>query len=250
MDKIQASIVNCYYIYHSCFILELEDCYMMFDYWKYIQNFEKDDVDFEKLITKINDSGKKIYIFFSHAHSDHFNPQVFEFGFSNAQYILSRDIKKEVNKKEGIVFMKHRDEIKVDDLEIAAFFSTDEGVAFLIKKEQISIFHAGDLHWWAWNSDTEDEAKNMETSFKKTIDIIVEKATKDIDIAFFPVDDRLEENYHLGGEYFIQKLNPKIFIPMHFCEIFKTTKIFKDDFQSKFPNTNIISISKNNEKLI
>jgi L-ascorbate metabolism protein UlaG (beta-lactamase superfamily) len=37
-----------------------------------------------------------------------------------------------------------------------------------------------------------------------------------IDIAFFPVDPRLKDNYHLGGEYFLQAIKPRIFIPMHF----------------------------------
>jgi L-ascorbate metabolism protein UlaG (beta-lactamase superfamily) len=39
---------------------------------------------------------------------------------------------------------------------------------------------------------------------------------KNIDIAFIPVDPRLEENYDLSAKYFANKINAQVIIPMHF----------------------------------
>ena len=51
---------------------------------------------------------------------------------------------------------------------------------------------------------------------------------EEIDVAFFPVDSRLEEFYYLGGNYFIETLSPKLFIPMHFGDNVKVTQDFAE----------------------
>jgi len=68
-----------------------------------------------------------------------------------------------------------------------------------------------------------------------------------IDTAFFPVDGRLEDNYLCGGQYFIEQLNPKVFIPMHFWEDFNITKEFKKS--QNHISTTIIEINHSNEIL-
>ena len=86
--------------------------------------------------------------------------------------------------------------------------------------------------------------REMENAFKSIIGNITAVNT-DIDIAFFPVDGRLEDNYILGGQYFIEKLKPKIFIPMHFWEDFKLTSDFKKS--QEHTDTNVIEIRHNNQ---
>jgi len=68
-----------------------------------------------------------------------------------------------------------------------------------------------------------------ERDFKYEIDKIKDEK---IDIAFFPVDPRLEEFSHLGGEHFIKTMSPKLFIPMHFGDSFSVCKDFADKVQN------------------
>ena len=56
----------------------------------------------------------------------------------------------------------------------------------------------------------------------------IEKLKKEepIDIAFFPVDPRLEEFYYIGGEYFAKNIQPVLIIPMHFGDALDITRQF------------------------
>ena len=88
----------------------------------------------------------------------------------------------------------------------------------------LTIFHAGDLNWWHWKEDSLDEQALAESSFKAHIEKL--KGEKCIDIAFFPVDPRLQEFFYIGGEYFAKEISPKLFIPMHFGDNVAITKKF------------------------
>ena len=65
------------HIAHCGVLIETPSCYLLFDYYK-------------GPIPQIK-QGKPLYIFVSHFHKDHFNPKIF--GFKNAFFILSDDIK-------------------------------------------------------------------------------------------------------------------------------------------------------------
>ena len=52
------------YIEHSSFLVEMESCYLLFDY-------------FQGEIPGM-DAGKELYVFVSHRHGDHFSPVIFE----------------------------------------------------------------------------------------------------------------------------------------------------------------------------
>jgi organic radical activating enzyme len=69
-----------------------------------------------------------------------------------------------------------------------------------------------------------------------------------IDIAFFQVDPRLEENYDLGAEYFIYEIKPKLFVPMHFRENHGVTKKFSD--KNREADTTVLEICKDGEELL
>lgn len=184
------------YLYHSGFCVETEHHFLVFDYYQ----------------GPIQLSDKAIYVFSSHSHPDHFNPIIFEWQKKrpDIHYILSSDIKipSEVSNTQSL---SPYAEIHVNDLITRAYNSTDIGVSYLVECEGIRIFHAGDLNWWYW-IDTPEEMEKAETGFKDEIQKIKGEA---IDIAFFPVDPRLEENYSAGAEHFIQEVHPQILIPMH-----------------------------------
>jgi len=214
------------HIYHSGFTVETEDYFLVFDYYK----------------GNISLSNKKNIVFSSHGHADHFNPDIFQWSKKHPDitYVLSSDIKAESSSNTYI--MNPYESLVIDDINIKSFGSTDLGLSFLVKVDSKTIFFAGDLNWWYWDDDSEDEKLRMEKAFKDEINKIKGES---IDIAFFPVDHRLKDSFHIGGEYFIRELSPKVFIPMHFGDNFETTKHFIQKVTSS--STQIIEIYKRNQ---
>lgn len=244
--------VKTYFVNHSCFILELKDCYIMFDYYKHYNYENGQDIDFDNMLENILKSNKAFYIFASHGHGDHFNKKIFDFNSPNTFYILSDDIKSNIEKiniqneiMDKIKFVSPGQVLNIGDLKIYSFASSDLGLSFIIEIEDITIFYAGDLNWWAWSDDTAEEAKYMEDLFKGIMNDII-NTNKSIDIAFFPVDPRLEENYDWGANYFIKHMNPKNFIPMHIGNETNITKLFFDKYKNIYPDTKIYTIDSVN----
>jgi L-ascorbate metabolism protein UlaG (beta-lactamase superfamily) len=237
--------VNVNYLFNSSFIVETKNYLIVFDYYK--DSVEKGNKNKANGAISINDlsTDKKILVFVSHSHADHYNPIIFKWAdkFSNIQYILSSDIKTEKLEKK-IYMIAPYEEIMLDDVYIKAYGSTDIGVSFLIKVDSIAIFHAGDLNWWYWKDDSKTEIENAEIWYKAEVSKIKEES---IDIAFFPVDPRLEDKYYLGGEYFIDETSPKTFIPMHFGENYDITKQFAKMMKKKA--TRVIEITHRGEQI-
>jgi L-ascorbate metabolism protein UlaG (beta-lactamase superfamily) len=206
------------YIGHSSFLMEWENCYWLFDYYK---------GNIPQMNTK-----KKIFLFVSHKHGDHFNPEIFKLSNndSNIEYVLSSDVKltKDTNAKLGItdevlkriVSVKPSKEYEFQDgsnnlIILKTLKSTDCGIAFLLQYQGKTIYHAGDLNLWVWKEETKQYNNNMTALFDKEMEIL-----KDIpiDIAFAPLDPRQEEWYHLGLDKLLDTTKVSYVFPMHFWD--------------------------------
>lgn len=245
---LRGDFMKIYFIYHSCFVVETKSSFLMFDYYKNKKD-KSSDFDFVVLMNNIFESEKPLYVFSSHSHHDHFNKEILKWHEmkKNIHYILSYDIKIK-NPEMNYYFMKTNTELHINNLKILSYGSTDEGISFTVEVDHRRIFHAGDLNWWKWSEDTLSEEKAMEEAFKNIVDDIKGKRNV-ISVAFFPVDYRLEENYDCGGEYFIRKIKPRTFIPMHFWDEFDISHKFKITHQEKFPSTKIVEIRHPNQLL-
>ncbi|MBU3145701.1 MBL fold metallo-hydrolase [Clostridium sp. CF012] len=244
MEKIKAKI---YYIYHSGFAIKTENHFLVFDYYK--EPMENDVT--HKPLTILSPENikqmKNVFVFASHSHEDHFNPSILDFENYNSsiKYIFSSDIA--INKnKPSYNFIEEDQEITFEDLYVKAYGSTDIGISFLVKVDGLTIFHAGDLNLWHWKEDSLEEQSLAESSFKAHIDKLREE--KSIDIAFFPVDPRLQESYYVGGEYFAKEIQPKLLIPMHFGEDIAITSEFADKMRKQ--NINAVQINHSGQKII
>jgi len=221
MKEVEAKI---YYIYHSGFAIKTKNHFLIFDYYKEpLENYDdnrSEVLSFENIKEK-----KNVYVFSSHSHADHFNSSILEWEKcnKNIQYILSDDIKADKNKT-NYRFIKEGQEILLENVYVKAYGSTDIGISFLVKVDGLTIFHAGDLNWWHWKDDSLEEQNEAKSLFKAHIEKL--KQEKSIDIAFFPVDPRLQEFYYIGGKYFAEKIHPKLLIPMHFGNDVSITKEF------------------------
>ena len=186
------------FIEHSSFMVEMEQNVLLFDYYQgEIPSF---------------DGSKTLYVFASHSHADHYDPAIWKLKeqYKDIHYILSDDIKD----NEGAVVMKAHEKKEVAGIEIETLRSNDMGVAFLVKVEGKTIYHAGDLNWWWWDQYTPQQSLQMEKDFKAQID----KFDKNlhIDAAFLPLDIRLkEEGFFLGFDYYMRRWDIKMAFPMH-----------------------------------
>ena len=216
-----------YYIYHSAFAIELEKSILIFDFYKFPNNIRKEKEEFFNRFIKRND--KKVYIFSTHSHSDHFNKEILTWleMNENIKYILSDDIR--IYKHKNFYFTKEDDSFELDNLKISTFGSTDLGSSFYINTENKNIFHSGDLHFWHWEDDTPEEEKSMYDAYIFQLERI--KKLDRIDIAFVPVDPRLGVNTLEGVELFYKILKPKIIIPMHFSDDYSQMKNFIEKFR-------------------
>jgi L-ascorbate metabolism protein UlaG (beta-lactamase superfamily) len=229
------NIVKIYYIYHSGFAVETENHVLIFDYYKEAKENKNAPVISEKYIR----CKKNIFVFSSHSHGDHFNRKIYNWKSynKNIHYILSSDIK-DIDLHANCFIMSENEEKHIEDVYIRAYGSTDIGISFLVKVDNRTIFHAGDLNWWHWKEDSAVDNKLAEGAFKAQIEKL--KVDIPIDIAFFPVDPRLEEYYYIGGQYFAEKIHPKLFVPMHFADNLSITKEFSTKIKNLNVNTAII----------
>lgn len=226
------------YIDHSGFLVETDHSYLLFDYWK----GEIPSLSYEK----------ELYIFSSHIHHDHYTKDIFrlENKCRKVCYVLSSDIKRGSSfwkKAENVIFMKPHGKKTVDECRITTLTSTDEGVAFLVEVEGKVIYHAGDLHWWDWPGEPEEENKRMEVLYKKELETL---KPNQIDCAFVVLDPRQEESGALGMDYFMKKAGARYVFPMHCWEEYSIIKNYKDKNDNRFLTSRIMNITGPGQKFV
>lgn len=210
------------YLYHDGFAVELDGHCLIFDYYKNEPKggrFAHGYVNPDELL-----QFQKVTVFASHKHQDHFNPCIFGWRrtMSHINYVLSSDIRTD---KEAS-FISPGQTIEVDGLRVSALESTDEGVAFLVKSDDTCIYHAGDLNWWHWEGELDCANREMARRYKEQIDQL---RGEKIDVAFVPVDSRLEGAYLLGMDYFMRNVGARIAVPMHFWDDYSVCARMKAD---------------------
>ena len=191
------------YLDHSGFAVDLGDKLLIFDYYR------------GELPAGTSD--RKLYVFSSHAHYDHFQKKIFTWSRDrDVTYILSKDIRKNAAAKnapgEGVYYLAPRQELTLDGLSVRTLRSTDAGVAFLVETEGKTIYHAGDLNWWHWEEESRVYNEMMKRNYRYEIGKIEGQA---IDVAFVPLDPRQEEQYYWGMDYFMKHTDTKVVFPMH-----------------------------------
>lgn len=191
------------YIHHSSFLVEMDSAYLLFDYFEGMLPLMKPE--------------KPLFVFASHRHGDHFSPIIFEFAerHPNIHFFLSDDIwRKRVPASllEVTTFCPPHQEFTLGNLTVETLRSTDEGVAFWIQLDGKSIYHAGDLNDWFWASEGDAWNTSVHAAYCAEIDRLQGRAA---DLAFVPLDPRLETGYHLGMDYFLSRVTAVNIFPMH-----------------------------------
>lgn len=245
------------YIHHSSFSVESDDVVLLFDYFKgNIPQF---------------DSKKHLFVFASHKHQDHFDLSIFDLAktYPHITYVLSDDIRMDeaymdkkqipevcrknirmVGQNEVInlpIFKKvsaaldSSDTIKEPNLQIETLASTDEGIAFIITLGNKVIYHAGDLNWWSWDGETQDEYMDITNRFQKEMAKIKDR---EFDIAFVPLDPRQEDRFWWGFDYFMKTTKTKLVFPMHFWKDYTIINKLKSMEKAKEYSDRVVDIKE------
>lgn len=197
------------YIDHSGFFLEGEQTCLLFDYYQ------------GPLPAPAK--GKRLNIFASHHHPDHYVAEIFRYGegVPETRYFLGSDITLNARNRQmmGIddaIFQRcrrmHRDDqLRENGVSVRALRSTDMGAAFCVECEGKHIYHAGDHNLWIWREDPSFDRAQIERFYFE-----IEKLRGwRIDAAFLPLDPRLGEEYWRGFDAFARLLEPRFLFPMH-----------------------------------
>ena len=204
------------YLHHSGFLVELETCCLIFDY-------------FEKGLTRLPD--KPVIVFASHAHHDHYDPGVFRIAEGrDVTAVLSKDIpaRRRPREIEVLPVSARRDYALPFGIRLTTLLSTDAGVAFCLHTPEGCVYHAGDLNEWVWAGESAHYNRQMTGNYRHEIDLLTGTP---IDCAFVPLDPRQEDDYARGLLYVLKTLAPKTVFPMHYWE---TPEII-DRFLREYP---------------
>lgn len=200
---------------HSCVLIELSHHSLLFDCYDTIPDIDRN---------------KPLYIFHSHGHYDHYNHKVFNIVHPDKHYILSDDI----YTKEDVLRVSPHHTYRIDGISIKTLFSTDLGVAFIIHCEGQVIYFAGDLNWWHWEGEPEEDNLWQKKHYLEEI----QKIQEPIDLACIVVDDRQEKDMYLGIDAFLKYNKTRYVLPIHYFKHYRISEMLKgESFDSKNQTT-------------
>ena len=206
-----------WYLYHSGFAVATPRHFLIFDYWR-----DRPEGNTRSLSAGVVEPGelrgRDVLVFVSHGHGDHLNPKIFGWRkeIGSIRYILSDDCRAPAGVT-GVLRIGPDETRDGGDFTVRTLPSTDIGVAFLINTDGMTVFHAGDLNWWHWEGEPDDDNRHMGEAFRRQIDRLRDIP---IDLAFFPLDPRLEDQYAWGLDYFMRTTRTGVVFPMHFGDDF------------------------------
>ncbi len=186
------------YLDHSGFFAELERHCILFDWWR-------------GALPEVP-AGKALIVCVSHAHEDHFRRSIFsELDEKAALFLVGADVPAPDDAR-VFTFSGGETTRPLPGVSVSALRSTDEGVAFLLTLEGLTIYHAGDLHWWHWEGEPAEWNREMAVHFKA---FTAPLKGRRIDLAFLPLDPRLASAADRGIEYYFSLADIRHVLPMH-----------------------------------
>ena len=149
--------------------------------------------------------------FVSHGHEDHYWPAIRRWHEEGLCALVSGE-----GLAIGGICLKRGERADVLGAHVQAFGSTDAGSSFLACVDGMKIYHAGDFNLWSWRDEsTPLEIAEADRAFS---DMLADLKDLRPDVAFFPVDPRMQTDYDEGALRFAQAVRPRRLIPMHFWD--------------------------------
>lgn len=188
--------VDVHYLGHSGFAVDTGVKVLVFDYWETANQLIKAVAGSEE---------RKLFFFSSHNHHDHYDRSIEKYK-REAGYLGHFA---GWNRPGGdLIYVTPHTWTELGGTRVYSLVSNDTGAAFLVSADGLNIFHGGDLAGW------EDETSE---SFDREIDHIKDTGIR-IDIAFLAVttfSGVIQESMRKAAGYFLDTLDPTVFMPMH-----------------------------------
>lgn len=203
---------NVWYLFHSGFAVETARHFLIFDYYRDRPEGEARSLS-AGVVEPAEIADRDVVVFVSHRHSDHYNPVIFGWRekIAKIRYVLPPDVRPPQDVP-GVLATRAGQRYDAGDFTVRTLLSTDEGVAYAVEIDGLRIFHAGDLNWWHWEGEPDEDNRKMGEAFRREIDRV---AGERFDLAFFPLDPRLEAQYAWGFDYFMRRTRTATVFPMH-----------------------------------
>ena len=201
------------HIYHSGFVIELERSVLILDWC---------DGDLPQF-----DPGKKVFVFVTHRHADHYSPRIWtlEERYRDVSYILECCTAPE-HKGDNIFHVQPGRHYQIKGALVFAIRSNDEGVAYVISAEGYNFFHAGDLNIWHWKDNAENENAYSLRIYRRQIEKISGWC---FDAAMLPLDPRLEDRAPNAIVEFMNNVECRYLFPMHYWNREDEAAVYLDD---------------------
>ena len=164
------------------------------------------------------DPGKRLYVFASHAHGDHFDPRVFgaTAGHPDRHFVFSSDIRGSRGipgtLREAICFLEPHRRVGMDGVTVETLDSTDQGAAFAVSAEGKDLLHMGDLHWWVWDDEPEADNERVQAKWRAELKRI---AGRHFHAVFAVLDPRQEGEFWRGLDELMGVIQADAVYPMH-----------------------------------
>ena len=186
------------FLAHSGFLVETEEVLLLFDWWK-------------GALPSLSPE-KPLLVFASHAHHDHFNPNLFDLddGTRPVRFLLGEGITPPAG--HDCTVLRGGASVTLPEAAVETLPSTDEGVAFLVRCGGRTVYHAGDLNWWHWEGEPDPWNPRMEADFKRYTEPLRGRV---LDLAFLPLDPRQQAAESWGFTYLLDLADVRRAFPMH-----------------------------------
>lgn len=193
------------YIEHSCFLIEIQTAYLLFDYYAgktKLPDIKKD---------------KPLLLFNSHVHGDHYSPKVFDLAEAHPEirFYLDSSIQIPTKWKKLCIPLNSHQTYAIPEVDghLYTLASNDLGVAFSVSMNEsgrsCSVYHAGDLNNWWWDGDEED--RESENFYHRELSLIRGLHYR---AAFIPLDPRIK-GWWKGINDFMNYADADFIFPMH-----------------------------------
>jgi L-ascorbate metabolism protein UlaG (beta-lactamase superfamily) len=196
-----------WYLHHAGWAVKTKNHLLIFDYYPETrlpgtQSLANGFIIPEEI------KGQKVTVFVSHAHEDHFDPVIFTWreAIPDIHYVFGWAA--EGGKSHTLLAEDHAG-TSMDGMDIHTVHHRFDGIpeaAFLVKADGLVIYHSGD------HACT---AERLDKTFRDNIDYLSGLAPY-VDIAFVSIFCRRDGSWVNGGDrYTLEKLRPRLFLPMH-----------------------------------
>lgn len=204
------------HLFHSGFLVELKDCTLLFDWYPTTQERLTADL---ALIQR----DRKLYVFVSHAHSDHYLPSIWKLAQvlpgCDVTYIVDAQVAGDAPGELDLDVVSCEPEqiYEIDEhMEVTTLNSTDEGLAFCVDVCGRTVYHAGDLSVWWWPERDRSLNENSEAQCRYFLEVL---EGKHIDLAMLPITPRAGADGDRGIELFMRQVGADVVVPMHYQDM-------------------------------